>query len=187
MLKKQPIISLRAFEKRDVFSLHHWLNDPESITMTGRVPYSLEDVEKLVEKHRSDRSYIFAIEDEEKKLLGWVYLYKVEFEHGRAEVGILLAPEARGMGIGKTAMTLILNVAFDQLRLHKVYLTTRGINERAFALYQKIGFVMEGTLREHAFVQGQFNDTYFMGILAREWRERMETDALVSASITAML
>jgi RimJ/RimL family protein N-acetyltransferase len=37
-------------------------------------------------------------------------------------------------------------------------------------LYEKIGFVIEGKLREHAFVDGNFYDAYVMGILKSEWK-----------------
>lgn len=169
---KSPGIVLRAFEKRDVLPLHRWMNDEESLVMIGRVPRTLEEVEKLVEKQRAMGDLLLAIENSEAHLSGWVFLTKIEHEHGRAEIGILLAPESRGQGIGEVAMNLMLNIAFNQLRLHRVYLTTRCINQRGIALYQKIGFSIEGRLREHAFVRGKHSDTMFMGILVNEWRER---------------
>jgi RimJ/RimL family protein N-acetyltransferase len=167
-----PDVTLRAFEKSDIPHLHRWMNDPESIVLIGRAPRNLEDVERQVEKQRSSGDLLLAIQNGKSELLGWVFLYKIEQEHGRAEIGILLAPESRGKGVGRLAMNMMLEIAFNQLRLHRVYLTTRGINRRGIALYQKLGFSIEGHLREHAFVQGEFYDTVFMGILSREWKEK---------------
>ena len=171
--EREPEIVLRAFEKRDIMPLHRWMNDEEALVMIGRVPRSLEEVEKLVEKQRCMGDLLLAIENSEHQLLGWVFLTKIEHEHGRAEIGILLAPESRGQGIGEIAMNLMLGIAFNQLRLHRVYLTTRSINQRGIALYQKIGFSIEGRLREHAFVRGKHSDTMFMGIIVHEWREKV--------------
>lgn len=162
-------IALRAFEKSDISHLHRWMNDPESLAMIGRCPLSFEEIEQEVEKHKNAHDLLLVLEQAKSTPLGWVHLSKIELEHGRAEIGILLAPEHRGKGIGKIGMNLILNMAFHQLRLHRVYLTTRSINKRGIALYQKLGFSIEGRLREHAFVSGEHHDTFIMGILSREW------------------
>ncbi|MEK1832623.1 GNAT family protein [Priestia megaterium] len=42
------------------------------------------------------------------------------------------------------AMEQMIDLGFKQLRLNKIYLTTRGINEQAIELYKKIGFITEG-------------------------------------------
>ncbi|NOU91684.1 hypothetical protein GC093_00320 [Paenibacillus sp. LMG 31456] len=46
------------------------------------------------------------------------------------------------------------------------------VNEQAIGLYKKIGFSIEGQLRKHAFSDGQYYDTYIMGLLASEWNMR---------------
>lgn len=165
-------VCLCAFERSYLPLLHSWLNDLESIVMIGRSFHSFEETEMLVERKRKSGDLMLAIQDSQSQLLGWVHLSKIEQEHGRAEIGILIAPEHRGQGIGRKGMELMLDVAFNQLRLHRIYLTTRSINQRGVALYRKIGFSVEGHLREHAFVQGEFHDTVVMGILSREWYEK---------------
>lgn len=169
-------VTLRPFEKEDIKELHRWTNDPVSIAMAGRIPKTLEQVEQEVEKKRRKGDFLMAIENKENRLIGWVFLRDIEPEHGRACIGILLAPEARGQGYGKPAMEQMIEWGFRQLRLNKIYLTTRGINERAIALYKKIGFVVEGQLRKHAFVNGEYFDTYMMGLLESEWRQRVSNE-----------
>jgi len=67
---------------------------------------------------------------------------------------------------------MILRYAFDELNLHKVQLTVFGYNERAAAVYRKVGFHQEGAMREFLRRDGQRYDMIMMGILEREWRER---------------
>ncbi|MED4729893.1 GNAT family protein [Aneurinibacillus migulanus] len=162
-------VTLRAFEEEDIADLHCWLNDADSISLVGRVPMTFEETRKHVEHKRQQGDLVLAIENEDKKAVGWIFLQNIEHEHGRASIGILLAPEYRGCGYGKPAMEKMIDIGFKQLRLHKIYLTTRGINQRAIELYQKIGFVVEGQLRQHAYSEGNYYDTYFMGLLADEW------------------
>ncbi|MCU6797755.1 GNAT family N-acetyltransferase [Paenibacillus sp. WQ 127069] len=111
------------------------------------------------------------MENEELHTVGWIFLQNIEYEHGRASIGILIAPESRGKGYAGAAMRKMIDIGFKQLRLNKIYLTTRGINEQAIGLYQKTGFVIEGQLRNHAYSDGRYYDTYIMGILASEWKD----------------
>ncbi|KSU81118.1 Protein N-acetyltransferase, RimJ/RimL family [Fictibacillus enclensis] len=163
------MVKLRSFETADIRELHRWSNDSRSILMVGRTPLTYEQVLQEVEGKRRNNDLLLGIENEEQQLVGWVFLKDIDHGHGRASIGILLAPEARGKGYGKIAMEQMIDVGFKQLRLNKIYLTTRGTNEQAIGLYKKIGFTVEGKLRQHAYVDGQYLDTYFMGILASEW------------------
>ncbi|WP_427127843.1 GNAT family N-acetyltransferase (plasmid) [Priestia megaterium] len=137
--------------------------------MVGRTPLTYEEVVQEVEKKRMNDDLILGIETNEQVLVGWVFLKDIDYAHGRASIGILLSSAARGQGYGQIAMEQMIDLGFKQLRLNKIYLTTRGLNEQAIALYKKIGFVTEGILRNHAYVEGKYVDTYFMGILASEW------------------
>lgn len=163
-------VFLRAFEKEDISKLHKWLNDPVSIQMTGRTPQAFETTVAHVDGKLKNGDLLMAVEDEKNITIGWVFLQNIDYHHGRASIGILLSPEGRGHGYGKAAMRQMLEIGFNQLRLHKIYLTTRGFNDRAIRLYRNLGFVVEGHLREHAFVNGDYYETLFMGLLVSEWR-----------------
>ncbi|RSL30974.1 N-acetyltransferase [Salibacterium salarium] len=165
-------VTLRSFETEDIKELHRWSNDPVSISMAGRVPLTYEQMENHVETKRKNGDLLLAVENKENILIGWVFLQNIEYAHGRASIGILLAPEARGKGYGKNVMEQMITIGFNQLRLNKIYLTTRGTNEQAIGLYKKLGFIVEGQLRKHAYIEGNYYDTYFMGILASEWKQK---------------
>ncbi|WP_101842538.1 GNAT family N-acetyltransferase [Halobacillus sp. Marseille-P3879] len=164
-------ISFRAFETKDIRELHRWFNDPVSLQTVGRTPLTYEETVTHVEQKRQNGDLLLSIEDKDCELVGWIFLQNIEYGHGRASLGILLAPESRGQGVGKYAIEEILNIGFNQLRLNKIYLTTRGKNEQAYGLYKKIGFVKEGELRNHTYIDGKYYDTYFMGLLASEWNK----------------
>lgn len=163
---------IKAFEDKDMESLHAWLNEEESVAMVGRTFITLQEVQNHVQNKRNNDDKMFAFLNSEDELIGWGHLSHIEPFHGRAEIGILLAPNYRGRGYGYHAMSLLIDIGFNKLRLHRIYLTTRGINKNALKLYKKLGFVLEGTLREHGFINGQYHDTYYMGILSHEWKNR---------------
>ena len=56
---------------------------------------------------------------------------------------------AIGKGIAKYATEEILNIAFNDLNLNKVYLNVLSSNIRAIKFYEKFGFSFEGEFKEH--------------------------------------
>ena len=62
-------------------------------------------------------------------------------------------------------MDACLNLADDWLNLRRVDLRVYADNEPAIKLYEKFGFELEGTLRDHTFRGGQYIDAYAMARL----------------------
>jgi RimJ/RimL family protein N-acetyltransferase len=102
-------------------------------------------------------------------LLGIVIVHHVEADHGRAEVGFWLAREARGAGLGKRAVTLLVDWLFDQPGVRRLELTTTPDNAGALALAESLGFTREGVLRERTVERGQAVDIVWFGLLREEW------------------
>jgi len=76
-----------------------------------------------------------------------------------------------GRGYGTEATKLAVGHAF-QAGLHRVSLEVYDINPRARHVYEKVGFVHEGTLRQALRWNGDWIDAHVMAILAEDWMER---------------
>lgn len=79
-------------------------------------------------------------------------------------LGIGLRPEARGRGLGRRLMEAALAQAWAR-GLTRVELTVREDNPRARALYEQLGFALEGTLRRASCVDGAYRDVHAMVLL----------------------
>jgi RimJ/RimL family protein N-acetyltransferase len=101
--------------------------------------------------------------------LGIVIVHHVEAEQGRAEVGFWLAPEARGAGLGRRAMSLLVDWLFDHQQLRRLELTTTPDNAGALALAESLGFTREGVLRQRVVERGKAVDIVWFGLLREEW------------------
>ena len=64
-------------------------------------------------------------------------------------------------------MRVLLEVAWRELDLHKVWLIVRRDNRSALAMYLKLGFEFEGVLFEEYCVSGRWFDMVRMGIVRR--------------------
>jgi RimJ/RimL family protein N-acetyltransferase len=104
--------------------------------------------------------------------IGLVSLWDRTIPHEAAEISIWLGQGHRNAGLGTEALRLSLRYAFDQLKLHKVYLRVLDFNARAVRAYEKSGFKVEGTLREEMRVDGAWHDLIYMGVLAGEFAAR---------------
>jgi ribosomal protein S18 acetylase RimI-like enzyme len=84
--------------------------------------------------------------------------------HGFAELGMLVAREWRGRGVGSA----LLAAAIERARadgLHKLSLEVFPHNEAGVALYRKFGFVEEGRrVRQYRRSSGELWDSIVMGL-----------------------
>lgn len=111
------------------------------------------------------------------RVAGTVSAREFSRAQGRIEVGYMLAEEYLGRGIGSRAVSLMLERLFSIPELHRIWLTTTAENTASQALARKLGFVLEGVLREHSVVQGRRLDQQLWGLLRPEWEARRTRSA----------
>lgn len=168
-------VCLTAVTKDDVPTLARWHNDAGFLRLLNAPaakPQTQDDVAKwLEEAQKAPNGFLFAVRPRDgDSLLGFVEVDGILWSHGVGWLGIGIGDrEHWGQGIGREALRLALNFAFNELNLHRVQLTVFGYNERAIALYEKLGFVREGVYRECLHRDGQRHDMLLYGLLQREW------------------
>ena len=158
----------------DAQTLFSWINDRELLLSSA--PYRPTHLPDHVEWFRTIRNRpdvaIFGIRRvADDCLVGSCQLHSITQLHRSAELQIRIGrTDARGAGIGTEACTLLLHHAFNDLNLHRVSLHVFDTNERAIRLYARIGFRVEGTLRESAFIDGRWINTVIMAVLREEYQ-----------------
>ncbi|HJY32179.1 MAG TPA: GNAT family protein, partial [Actinomycetota bacterium] len=104
------------------------------------------------------------------RLVGGIGLMDINHPDGNAQLGLsVYQQDDWGRGFGREMIVLALRYAFNELNLHRVWLTTSAFNERALKLYEKLGFQHEGRGREHILLDGTRWDIVYMGILRDEF------------------
>jgi [ribosomal protein S5]-alanine N-acetyltransferase len=126
------------------------------------------DLAGFAEQGRAIELAVASCEDD--RFLGSVILWHVDWDHWRTEAGIWLAPGPRRQGVGRRAMTLLIDWAFGTLGFERVVLDTLEDNAPMRALASALGFTHEGVLREHVVERGARRSLAVYGMLAREWR-----------------
>ena len=155
-----------------VDAILEWANDP---AVTGnsqffREPSDRKRIARFILEHETaeDCAYFAAFGLEDGGYVGNVFLIHVNRLHRHAQAGITLKQAAWNRGYAKELMRALVRFGFDELGLNKVYLQVFTTNEKGLKLWTKAGFTVEGVLRQHYFVNGEFHDMYSMSVLREE-------------------
>lgn len=170
---------LREIEDRDMPIVNKWRNDSRLISMLGaQYRYINQTVDRNwfdgYMKNRSSQVRCAIVSDECDEIMGMVSLTSIDHLNQSAEFHIMIGDSAnQGKGIGTFAVKEMLKHAFNNLNLQRVELTVLDSNIRAQHLYEKCGFVKEGTLRKYAYKNGEFVDMHMYSILKNEYLEQI--------------
>ncbi|MET1194139.1 GNAT family N-acetyltransferase, partial [Bacillus licheniformis] len=72
-------------------------------------------------------------------------------------------------GYAMVATNLAMNYAFSVLNMHKLYLIVDKENEKAIHIYKKVGFSIEGELKDEFFVDGSYHNAIRMCMFQKEY------------------
>jgi RimJ/RimL family protein N-acetyltransferase len=153
-----------------------WLTDPdpEGERFTGSHPRELTQADKerwyATRGDFADRLDLAVVDRATGDFAGEVVLNDLAAENKSCNFRIyLVGMHNRSRGLGTDATRLILAHAFETVGLHRVELEVYEFNPRARRVYDKVGFVYEGTKRDALCWDGEWVDAHTMSILAGEW------------------
>lgn len=177
-------IQLRPLCEEDVDNIMTWVNEPSVVgnfaTFAG-APITREAELAWVRRTVSatnERVWSVWAEGGEGdgggdgggRYIGQVGIHQIHAHSKVGRLGIVIAAKREmGRGYGSAAIGKALDCAFGELGLHKVWLMVFRHNTRSRGIYQRIGFVEEGVLREEYFHEGAWHDMVRMSVLTHEW------------------
>lgn len=161
-------------QKEDMPLLLEWRNNPDNRKYFREYKETnLEDqinwYENVMMKDSTWHHFIVKPIDNPIKNIGVVLLNHIHPIYRTGEFGITLGdPEYRGKGYGKDMLITLIKYGFDQLNLNRIWCEVYSNNE-AIDLYRKIGFKDEGILRQTVFKDGEYLDSYILGMLKKDY------------------
>lgn len=149
------MVVLRPIRADDAPGMWQMVNDTEGRRMTGTTEDLTRDqvddwcADVAARPGRIDLAITTHASDE---FLGEIVLNRIDQHSRNANLRLAIRPGHRGRGYGSEAISLVLAHGFGVppmgLGLHRISLDVLSINPRARMLYESLGFVVEGRLRE---------------------------------------
>ena len=160
-------LQIRRAEPDDCSAIHEIFSRPKVFAGTLQVPYpSLEDWRRRLAEPGEGTYNLVAVAG--NRVVGMLSVHTFPHRPRRRHVGAIgmcVHDEWQGKGIGAALMRAGLDLADNWLNLTRIELEVFADNEPAIRLYERFGFEREGTLRQHAFRDGLYIDSYVMARL----------------------
>ena len=168
-------VILRPMTEQDTDNVIKWRNAPSVMeNFIFRTPLTREAHLNWYNNRvlTGDVAQFIIVDTDTNTDVGSVYLRDIDRNNQKCEFGIFIGEEScRGKGIGAKASKLILDYAFNELELNRVFLRVFAKNERAIKSYENAGFKYEGTFRDDVIIDGVAYDMVFMAILKAQWEK----------------
>ena len=103
------------------------------------------------------------------EFLGLVRIDRIDSVSRNCAIGLDIVAEHRGKGLSAKVYSWLLDYLFLQLNMHMVYLEVLESNERAIHVYERLGFRVDGRLRQRIFRNGTYEDSILMSLLRSEY------------------
>lgn len=168
-------VGLRAIEREDLPQLLAWRNRPEyrRYFREYRELGSEQQTNWYMQSVLGNRDIcMFAIMSlADQRLLGAAGLCYINWQSRNADFSIYIGADDLYIDdhYALDAARVLLRYGFEELGLHRVWAEIYDIDEPKKALFDELGFTLEGRHRETHWTEGRFVDSLFYGLLAAEF------------------
>jgi RimJ/RimL family protein N-acetyltransferase len=168
---------LRPFAVSDLDALHAIQSRPDVARYLYWEPRTRDEVRVALEKKARGRSIgsvgdtlsLAVVLKATTELVGDSNLTWLSDEHRQGEIGFIFHPDHHGRGYATEAARVLLRLAFEDLRLHRVIGRLEARNTASARVLEKLGMRREAHLVENEFVKGEWQSELVYAILDREW------------------
>ncbi len=155
------LIPLRAEDRFDIMrwrneQLYH-LRQIQPLTAENQDNYFETVVARLYEQERPNQVLFSFLKDE--ICIGYGGLVHINWVDRNAEISFIMATELEKLQFEEnwtSYLTLIEEVAFEQLQLHKIFTYAFDLRPQLYAVLEQNGYTREAELTDHCLFHGQY-------------------------------
>lgn len=166
---------LRPMKMEDAEQMFKVYSDPEVMKYWATPPFTdLASAQKFVQEDiesdaRGDSLNWAITLKPGSEVIGKCILFSHNDSNRRAEIGFILNRLYWRQGLMSEAMVGVINLAFEDLVLHRLEADTDPENAGSLALLEKLGFQREGLFRDRWNVYDEWQDSVMLGLLKPDW------------------
>lgn len=153
-----------------------WLNDKEVCKFNSHceVEYTKEMAIDFIKSLENDTSkVVYAVYLKENDVhIGNISLQEIDFKNKNAEIAYLFGEKQYWcQGYAKEASKILINLAFNEMNLHRLHFGTHIENTPMQRLGESLGFKKEGIKADAQFKNGKYNDIIIYGLINTKQKE----------------
>lgn len=151
-LMRNETIVLRPLEPTDLDTLYNWENDSALWVVSDTVaPYSRAALWQYLENYTGDiysqRQLRLMITLTDGTPAGTIDFLNFDPLNNRAELGLFIASELRGKGLGRQALELLTAYAREHLGLRQLYVYIALDNTVCLKMFEEYGYRRVGVIQ----------------------------------------
>jgi len=128
-------------------------------------------IRRAGEWHREESALQLGVERRgDRALVGTCTFFNLHAESRRVEIGYVLGRPFWGQGYMSEALRALIRHGFESMDLHRIEADIDPRNHASARVLERLGFRLEGTMRERWIVSGTISDTGWYGLLRKEWQ-----------------
>jgi RimJ/RimL family protein N-acetyltransferase len=153
------MIRLELLDESHLGHVDTLLDDPDVLRFT-RIPVPVPDgfsrqwVKVYARARRDGSREAFAAFDADGAFAGLALAPEIDREGGQLELGYIVAPAARGRGLGTAILRALTAWAFDEVGAQRIFLLISVENVPSLRVAERCGYVKEGVMRSLHLKQG---------------------------------
>lgn len=142
-----------------------WVNHMQSVDFIK----SFIDGSKKKAADKTDFAYVIVYEN---KVIGRIGVYNIDHLNKIGSIGYWIAEDFQGKGIITRACRELISYCFAILGLNRIEIRCGTNNEKSRQVPERLGFILEGIIRQGEYVNGEFIDLYCFSMLKKDWLKR---------------
>jgi len=149
--------------------IHEYASDEDVSRFIGwNLMYTLEEttayVETMINRELAGTHlYAVAVNKKTQEHLGTVMIFNFDKVANHAEIGYVFHKKFWGKGYGSECVEMMCKFAFEELLLHKLVASVTDANIGSAKILEKNGFLREGRLKDHFYIEGSYYDDLLFG------------------------
>ena len=169
-------IMLRAYEVAEAQELFDAVNRSRKhlnpwldwVSKTTKPEHSLQFIQQSMDELHAQKALALGIFYDDK-IIGGIGMHDWDHEVQMAQIGYWLAQEHEGKGIISRSMQQFVAFLFDKTGLNKIEIRFVQANKRSAKVAARMGFKIEGVIRQSVMRNGMPEDMVVTGLLKSEW------------------
>jgi ribosomal-protein-serine acetyltransferase len=141
-----------------------WLDDS---SLQKTIDYTKASIEKFNANIGLDVVIVY-----QGTIVGAVGFHAIDWRNKTTTVGYWLSEDAQGKGIMTRACKALFDYGFTTLHLHKIEIHVMPSNSKSAGIPQRLGFTLEGRLRDRQWLYDHYEDHLVYGMLSNEWKKK---------------